>query len=147
MGSISVRIVVSDNGVGIREEDRQRIFEPFFQAMDNKPGTGIGLNIVKNIVDLHHGIISLDSEVGKGTTFTVVLPVRQESQEDIQGSRAMEVLESENTSDEQNPPRSSESSYSSSSEYPRSSKDTMLIVDDSEDMVAFLKDSLRLLTC
>ena len=99
------RIVVSDNGVGIREEDRQRIFEPFFQAMDNKPGTGIGLNIVKNIVDLHHGIISLDSEVGKGTTFTVVLPVRQESQEDIQGSRAMEVLESENTSDEQNPPR------------------------------------------
>ena len=135
------RIVVSDNGVGIREEDRQRIFEPFFQAMDNKPGTGIGLNIVKNIVDLHHGIISLDSEVGKGTTFTVVLPVRQESQEDIQGSRAMEVLESENTSDEQNPPLSSESSYSSSSEYPRSSKDTMLIVDDSEDMVAFLKDS------
>ena len=135
------RIVVSDNGVGIREEDRQRIFEPFFQAMDNKPGTGIGLNIVKNIVDLHHGIISLDSEVGKGTTFTVVLPVRQESQEDIQGSRAMEVLESENTSDEQNPPRSSELSYSSSSEYPRSSKDTMLIVDDSEDMVAFLKDS------
>ncbi len=135
------RIVVSDNGVGIREEDRKRIFEPFFQAMDNKPGTGIGLNIVKNIVDLHHGIISLDSEVGKGTTFTVVLPVRQESQEDIQGSRAMEVLESENTSDEQNPPRSSESSYSSSSEYPRSSKDTMLIVDDSEDMVAFLKDS------
>ena len=135
------RIVVSDNGVGIREEDRKRIFEPFFQAMDNKPGTGIGLNIVKNIVDLHHGIISLDSEVGKGTTFTVVLPVRQDSQEDIQGSRAMEVLESENTSDEQNPPRSSESSYSSSSEYPRSSKDTMLIVDDSEDMVAFLKDS------
>jgi DNA-binding response OmpR family regulator/two-component sensor histidine kinase len=135
------RIVVSDNGVGIREEDRKRIFEPFFQAMDNKPGTGIGLNIVKNIVDLHHGIISLDSEVGKGTTFTVVLPVRQESQEDIQGSRAMEVLESEKTSDEQNPPRSSESSYSSSSEYPRSSKDTMLIVDDSEDMVAFLKDS------
>lgn len=135
------RIVVSDNGVGIREEDRKRIFEPFFQAMDNKPGTGIGLNIVKNIVDLHHGIISLDSEVGKGTTFTVVLPVRQESQEDIQGSRAMEVLESENTSDEQNPPRSSELSYSSSSEYPRSSKDTMLIVDDSEDMVAFLKDS------
>lgn len=130
------RIVVSYNGVGIREEDRKRIFEPFFQAMDNKPGTGIGLNIVKNIVDLHHGTISLDSEVGKGTTFTVVLPVRQESQEDIQGSRAMEVLESENTSDEQNPPRSSESSYSSSSEYPRSSKDTMLIVDDSEDMVA-----------
>ena len=53
----------------------------------------------------------------------------------------MEVLESENTSDGQTPPRSSEPSYSSSSEYPRSSKDTMLIVDDAEDMVAFLKDS------
>ena len=132
------RIVVSDNGVGIREEDRQRIFEPFFQAMDNKPGTGIGLNIVKNIVDLHHGTISVDSEVGKGTTFTVVLPVRQE---EARGYEGVGAREPENTSDGQASPRSSEPSYSSFSEYSRSSKDTMLIVDDSEDMVAFLKDS------
>ena len=72
------RIVVSDNGMGIREEDRQRLFEPFFQAQDNKPGTGIGLNIVKNIVDLHHGTISVASELGQGATFTIVLPVKQE---------------------------------------------------------------------
>jgi signal transduction histidine kinase/DNA-binding response OmpR family regulator len=135
---VHFRIVVSDNGVGIREEDRQRIFEPFFQAMDNKPGTGIGLNIVKNIVDLHHGTISVDSEVGKGTTFTVVLPVRQE---EARGYEGVGAREPENTSDGQASPRSSEPSYSSFSEYPRSSKDTMLIVDDSEDMVAFLKDS------
>ena len=135
---VHFRIVVSDNGVGIREEDRQRIFEPFFQAMDNKPGTGIGLNIVKNIVDLHHGTISVDSEVGKGTTFTVVLPDRQE---EARGYEGVGAREPENTSDGQASPRSSEPSYSSFSEYPRSSKDTMLIVDDSEDMVAFLKDS------
>ena len=69
------RIAVSDNGMGIREEDRQRIFEPFYQAEDNKPGTGIGLNIVKNIVEQHHGTITVESEIGKGSTFTVVLPV------------------------------------------------------------------------
>ena len=72
------RLIVSDDGVGIREEDSQRIFEPFFQAQDNKPGTGIGLNIVKHIVDLHHGTISVDSEVGQGSTFTITLPVSQE---------------------------------------------------------------------
>ena len=72
------QIVVADNGIGIKEEDQQRIFEPFFQAEGNKPGTGIGLNIVKNIVDLHHGTISVASAVGKGSTFTVVLPVSQQ---------------------------------------------------------------------
>ena len=69
------RIVVTDNGIGIREENRSRLFEPFFQAQDNKPGTGIGLNIVKNIVDLHHGTIVVDSEIGKGSAFSIVLPV------------------------------------------------------------------------
>jgi signal transduction histidine kinase len=60
------RICVSDNGIGIREEDRQRIFQPFIQAEGNKPGTGIGLNIVKSIVDQHYGEISVESEVGRG---------------------------------------------------------------------------------
>ena len=88
------RIEVSDNGIGIKAEDQHRIFEPFFQAEGNKPGTGIGLNIVKNIVDQHHGEISVVSEVGKGSTFTVVLPVNQEEI----GVRSQETgVSSENT--------------------------------------------------
>ena len=135
------RIVVSDNGVGIREEDRQRIFEPFFQAMDNKPGTGIGLNIVKNIVDLHHGTISLVSEVGQGTTFTVILPVKQESREDVsQESFAMSSYKAASITHSDH---EGESSTPVSAKGPVHHHPVMLIVDDAEDMVAFLKDSLK----
>ena len=132
------RIEVVDNGVGIREEDRQHIFEPFFQAQDNKPGTGIGLNIVKNIVDLHHGTITVTSEVGKGSTFTVLLPVSQQISNPISEQPSLPVSapvtetlsESSNTSQEE----SSEVSHT---------LPTLLIVDDSEDMVDFLSSNFR----
>ena len=55
-------VKVTDNGIGISKEDRKRIFKPFFQAMDNKPGTGIGLSIVKSIVESHNGCIEVESE-------------------------------------------------------------------------------------
>ena len=119
------RIVVSDNGMGIREEDRQRLFEPFFQAQDNKPGTGIGLNIVKNIVDLHHGTISVASEVGQGATFTIVLPVKQEMTEDSK---------QEEKKDNKVP-------FAAEEDSEREHK--LLIVDDSEDMVSFLGNHFK----
>jgi PAS domain S-box-containing protein len=67
---------ITDTGIGIPEEDQQQIFEPFYRGsnIDSIPGTGLGLSIVKTIVDLHGGVISLESQVGVGTTFTVVLP-------------------------------------------------------------------------
>ena len=141
------RIVVTDNGVGIREEDRRHIFEPFFQAQDNKPGTGIGLNIVKNIVDLHHGTISIDSEVGKGATFTIVLPVKQEEigedRMEIEGDKKKIKEDRRQNSAVEN---ESDSHTSSKSLYPPQSSSislssTMLIVDDSEDMVSFLSSN------
>ena len=130
------RIEVSDNGIGIKEEDRRRIFEPFFQAEGNKPGTGIGLNIVKNIVDQHHGQIYVESEVGKGSTFTVVLPV---SQEDYSGERLEER-------DERIPPaeiQPKDISLNSHQLPHTSSQQTMLIVEDSEDMRDFLENNFR----
>ena len=52
-------------------------FKPFFQAMDNKPGTGIGLSIVKSIVESHNGCIEVESEINKGSSFIVTLPIEQ----------------------------------------------------------------------
>ncbi|MBR1932236.1 MAG: response regulator [Prevotella sp.] len=120
-------IEVADNGIGIREEDRQRIFEPFFQAMDNKPGTGIGLNIVKNIVDQHHGQVSVASTVGQGSVFTVVLPVVPESPSAPEApASAPEAQEAPLTPEV---PEVLEAPTGASA---------LLIVDDNEDMVTFL---------
>ncbi len=60
------RIAVEDNGMGISPDEKEKIFGAFYQARDNKPGTGIGLNIVKNLVEAHHGMVEVESEVGKG---------------------------------------------------------------------------------
>ena len=68
-------ISVADNGAGISAENREKIFRPFFQAKDNKPGTGIGLSIVQNLVEAHDGEISVESEPGRGTRMIVKLPV------------------------------------------------------------------------
>ncbi len=67
---------IKDTGIGIPVEDRQQIFEPFYRGnnIDSIPGTGLGLSIVKTLVDLHGGVIALESEIGVGTTFTVILP-------------------------------------------------------------------------
>jgi PAS domain S-box-containing protein len=67
---------IKDAGIGIPVEDRQQIFEPFYRGsnIDSIPGTGLGLSIVKTLVDLHGGVITLESQVGVGTTFTVMLP-------------------------------------------------------------------------
>lgn len=79
----SVRITVGDTGAGIDPHQLQHIFQKFFQA-DNQAqaavkGTGLGLAIAKEIVDAHHGTITVKSERGKGSTFTVILPVTVES--------------------------------------------------------------------
>ncbi len=70
-----VKIQVSDTGHGIPEEIRERIFEPFFTTKKSGEGTGIGLDIVKRIIDKHNAKIELESIVGEGTTFTVLLPL------------------------------------------------------------------------
>ncbi|MEH2435691.1 MAG: scytonemin biosynthesis sensor histidine kinase [Nostoc sp.] len=68
---------VKDRGIGISVADQQRIFEPFYRGtnIDSIPGTGLGLSILKTLVDLHHGQVFVESQVGVGTTFTVMLPL------------------------------------------------------------------------
>jgi ligand-binding sensor domain-containing protein/signal transduction histidine kinase/DNA-binding response OmpR family regulator len=78
-----IEIVVKDNGIGIESKNRERIFHRFFQVSENKSegGTGIGLALTKELVKLHAGEIFVDSEPGKGTRFTVRLPLIKEYSE------------------------------------------------------------------
>jgi signal transduction histidine kinase len=92
-GEVSVRVAVSDGafhvsvtdtGIGISEADQQMIFEEFQQAdgsaTRSKGGTGLGLAIARRIVAMHGGRLSVESELGQGSTFTFTLPVRVEEQ-------------------------------------------------------------------
>lgn len=97
-GNITVRtwskndhvfISVADNGCGMSEEIRQRIFEPFFTTKEAGKGTGLGLSISYEIIRKHEGRITVESEAGKGTTFTVELPVKGPSQERADRGSAM----------------------------------------------------------
>ncbi len=76
-----VEIEISDSGCGIPQENIYKIFEPFFSTKGQR-GTGLGLSIVWGIIDNHKGTISVESEVGKGTTFTIRLP-QEESTDNI----------------------------------------------------------------
>lgn len=78
----SILITVSDQGTGIREKDLPHIFDRFWRAdlarsKDETSGFGLGLSIAKKIVESHHGEITVESKLGKGSNFTVRLPVRQ----------------------------------------------------------------------
>ncbi len=74
-----VVIRISDTGVGISEADQARIFEPFFTTKPVGDGTGLGLSTCFKIVERHGGRILVESEVGRGTTFEVWLPIREPS--------------------------------------------------------------------
>jgi len=70
---------IADTGVGIADDDIRHIFERFYRGtqagQSTIPGTGLGLAITKEIIEKHGGSISLESEVGVGSTFTICLPV------------------------------------------------------------------------
>jgi signal transduction histidine kinase len=77
-----VRVIVEDQGIGIAADEIPHIFEPFFRGRDVAEaqihGNGLGLSLVKQVVEAHHGTISVESEPGKGSTFTLCLPVLNE---------------------------------------------------------------------
>jgi CheY-like chemotaxis protein len=93
---------VWDTGIGIPQEDMGRLFQPFVQLDSSLArqysGTGLGLSLVYRMVEMHSGGVSVESEVGKGSRFTVSLPWREQDQEaEGQGSEETERLEAEET--------------------------------------------------
>ncbi|HYF69805.1 MAG TPA: two-component regulator propeller domain-containing protein [Ohtaekwangia sp.] len=131
-----LQIKVADTGIGIPEDKREKVFERFFQSdlprsMVNQ-GSGIGLSITKEFVKTHRGTITLESEVGKGSCFTVMLPVKdvgihpEDIQLDLVSSNAHNELHELNGD-------------SKTAKVP-----TLLLVEDNEDFRFYLKDNLSL---
>ncbi len=70
-----IQLEITDNGVGIASEDIPHVFEPFFSAKQKASGIGLGLAIVHGIVQSHNGKVEINSEMGKGTTISIILPL------------------------------------------------------------------------
>jgi two-component system NtrC family sensor kinase len=81
----SLAIEVKDTGMGMSDEVKAHIFEPFFTTKSEGKGVGLGLAIAYGIVERHHGSIEVESEVGRGTLFTVSLPTKQPGDQSSQG--------------------------------------------------------------
>jgi signal transduction histidine kinase len=76
-----IQVAVTDTGIGMSPEDLEQLFSKFFRSSSVKgtvPGTGLGLNITKNLIELHGGRIWVESVEGEGTTFTYTIPVAEE---------------------------------------------------------------------
>ena len=77
-GISALRLIFEDTGMGIEPQNMPRLFEPFFTTKPEGVGTGLGLSTCKNIVEGHGGIIEVKSELGKGSRFTILLPLKDD---------------------------------------------------------------------
>ncbi len=84
-----VRLIVRDTGIGMDEETRARLFEPFFTTKGEGKGTGLGLSIAQTIVTQHGGYIAVDSQPGRGATFTIYLPRTEEPAEFVEDGQVL----------------------------------------------------------
>ena len=133
-----VTLAVQDEGIGIAPEKRSVLFERFSSNNElnnsNTTGTGIGLNLTKELVDLHHGHIEVDSEVGKGTTVTILLHTGKEHFD-----QDVEFIEGEELPIVDHQTESSfENKLEQLAQEPQDNRRTLLVVDDSQDMQQFL---------
>ncbi|MBI5633665.1 MAG: response regulator [Nitrospirae bacterium] len=109
-------ISVTDTGVGMDEETKQKIFDPFFTTKEVGKGTGLGLSIAYGIIKQHNGHISVYSELGKGTTFRIYLPL----------SEAM-----------------SKATEAAAATAPRGGKETVLVAEDNEEVRGLIRSVLE----
>lgn len=136
-----VLLIVKDEGIGIPMEKRGVLFERFSSNNElsgqNNTGTGIGMNLVKELVDLHHGYIEVESEVGKGTTFTVMFRTGKEHF----GSEVDIVVDDKSSTQTTSLPQETLENRLAQIDT-KDNKRTILVVDDNEDMRSFLSNIL-----
>jgi signal transduction histidine kinase/ligand-binding sensor domain-containing protein/DNA-binding response OmpR family regulator len=129
----SLQIFISDSGVGIPESDQSRIFEKFFQHdtpdIILNQGSGIGLSIVKEFTEIHGGDVMVESKPGKGTSFTVILPIIDANDHIV---AANPIPHSDRNSKSNNIARASENE-----------KYSILLVEDNDDFRNYLKENLE----
>lgn len=129
-GTFEIR--VQDNGSGISDEEKKKIFTPFYQVPSgNKPGTGIGLSLVKSLADAHHGTISVTDVAPQGVIFSVTLPVENNevTVEEMQADIPQLTLPATVNAFPKTVSRTKET---------KTGKPVLLIVEDNADMRNFL---------
>lgn len=133
------KITVRDDGCGISEEQQEHIFKPFYQVPGTKAsGTGLGLYLVRSIVDACQGTLEINSELGKGSAFSIILPIGQ-----------VEATESKSTGVTDIPVQSVDVEEEDQDNYLPTENDsnedlqTLLIVEDNAEMVDFLRKSFN----
>lgn len=136
-----LEIKITDTGFGIPKDSLDKLFKPFQQVNTNKPigsgATGIGLSLTKDLIELHKGIIQVDSEVGKGSTFTIYLPVYKNDPSKMPATDT-EELQDETVLEE------NEGFAENNERINKDAKPVILIVEDSSDLRAYLKSELKL---
>ncbi|MCB0283587.1 MAG: response regulator [Calditrichaeota bacterium] len=133
--SESVQITVSDTGIGIPEDQQSRVFDMYFQV-DNEinkrlSGTGIGLAMVKELVAMHDGTVSVESSPQQGTIFTIELPLIE----------ATEILQQIGQAEKVEYPENTEEDISAKDE--AEEEETILIVEDNYQMLDYIKSHLK----
>lgn len=144
-GEAFLQIEVRDSGIGIPQNKLDNIFEPFFQTDVPKSivnqGSGIGLAITKEFLKIHGGRIAVDSEVGRGSSFKVMLPLREMPVEEvIEPAAEMSMSQSET------PPLPAATADAGEEEgIETAKKKSLLLIEDNDDFRFYLRDNLKFL--
>ncbi len=134
-----VNIIVSDNGIGISPEDIKNVFNRFYKAESSaiQEGTGIGLALVKELVELHHGSITVKSELNKGTRFNIFLPINKELYKDFIVEKKQKVKFEPKPLNMQKPEEKIVFENEKTEDVPK-----ILIVEDNIDLQRFMKENI-----
>jgi signal transduction histidine kinase/DNA-binding response OmpR family regulator len=145
----SVKISIRDSGIGIPKEKLPKIFNRFYQVDGSvtreQEGTGIGLSLTKELVELHKGKIEVESEEGKGTTFTISILLGKEhlKPEEICESLSLSVSKGEGYSEEIIYQEETTSEKKDISLITETKKTSLLIVEDNSDVRDYIKNNLE----
>ena len=147
-GAPNLVIEVVDNGIGIKQADQDKIFQYFYQSEQNKSeknvGTGIGLAYIYNLCKVHHGNITMKSEVGSGTKFTVTLPLNGEIYKNHSVGELTELTQREALQLEISDLKVLMGDDKTPAANNKKAKDkpNLLVVDDNEELLSYLSIEL-----
>ncbi len=144
----TIEIAVADEGIGIAAEKQHSLFQRFESLVKQnilQPSSGIGLSLVKEMVEMHHGTIEVDSHPGIGSRFTVTLPLQKEVfEEDVQVEFILNDSQSStpHPADSMKAPEETEEENEKEEQERNSENFSILVVEDNEELKAFLRNIL-----